>query len=150
MKELPPPPPAINPESILFVDHCVKKWMPFLKDVGPDRHGRLAYLAEREVSYWQRELKKDGAPVKDVDTGRLLQPIIGSLKELEAGLDPGETKFEAIAESAQAAGRAYYERDKAWAMRNFGPNSDALNEILIPLAERAQSYFIDYERIVSR
>lgn len=142
--------PNISPNSILYVDACVEKWLVCVANTDESRQGRLAYLLERESAFWRAILKEDGAPINNVDIDRMCMPSMSSLSGLETMLAPKETEFELVVESTQAALRKYFELDLAWTGRNFGPTNEAVDTLSIPFAERVHAYLLDYEKIVGR
>ena len=142
--------PSIDRTTILYVDACVEKWEPFVKDA--DHPGRLSFLCEREANFWKSELEKPGAPVKDVDIGARLKYIFPTLKKLNELLAPGEIEFDQIHATADTAFEDILPEPVwcVWGMRDNRPSEKEKTRILNPLVERSHAALVDYEKIVSR
>lgn len=141
---------SMDQTTVLYVDACVEKWMPFVKDVDPSRHGRLSYLCERETRYWKANLREDGSPVKNVDIGAKLKYVFPTLKKLDERLPRGETDFDQIYETTNAAFEDILPEPVwcIWGMRDNRPSAEETKGLLGPLVERTHAVLVDYEKIV--
>ena len=144
--------PNIDPNTILFVDACAEKWLPFTKNVDADRQGRLSYLCEREANYWKSELQKDGALIKQMNIGAKLKYVFPTLMKLNDRITQGETEFDQVWKTAEAALEDVFPEPVwcVWGMRDNRPSEKAMREFLSPFVERSHASLLAVETIVSR
>jgi hypothetical protein len=143
--------PSINPSTVLYVDACVKRWEPFVKDVDADYQGRLSYLCERESNFWRDELQKPGAPVTIAGVDNKLKYVFPTLKAFNKQLALGETEFDQIAATAGAAFKSILPEPVwcLWGPRDNRPSEKEEKKFLSPLVERTHASLLAYEKIVS-
>lgn len=142
--------PSIDPSTILYVDACVEKWEPFVKDVDADRQGRLSYLCERESQYLQ-SVYGDMSPAERGAKGFELKWIFPILKRTIERIGLGETEFGRVWEAAQAVVEDMSEPVWCvWGMRDHGPPEEVKTRLLPPLVERTHASLTKFEKIVSR
>jgi hypothetical protein len=142
--------PNIDPNTILYVDACVKRWQPFVKGMSKERQGFTSYLCEREANYL-KERYEPMTPAERAAEGGILKWIFPILKRTCERIALGETEFDRLCEAAVATVEDMSEPVWCvWGMRDHGPPEEVKTDLLPPLMERAQTNLLAYEKIVSR
>ena len=142
--------PNIDPNTILYVDACVEKWQPFVKDMTEERQGFTSDLCERESNYL-KGVCGDIPPGKRGAMGASLKYVFPILKRMSERIALGETEFCRLREAAEAVVEEMSE--PVWCvggMRDHGPSEEVKTNLLPPLVERTHANLLAYEKIISR
>ena len=142
--------PTAVPDTILYIDQCVERWQPFLKDVGKERQGRLAYLFETEANYLKSTLGPDDGSAIRAQRGATLKFVFPLLKHMGLRLALEETSFELVCEAGDASFDDLFPEHHYGCTRHDRLSEDEKRAFLGPLMERAHATLIAYERIVNR
>lgn len=145
--------PTADPNTILYVDQCVERWQPFVKDVDPSRQARLSYLCEQEANHWKREIDAGESDLAArAQRGAQLKFIFPTLKRFNELLAADETEFDLTYATIEKAFEDSLPEPVwcVWGIRDCRPPEDERREILCPLVERTHAALLRFEKIVRR
>ncbi len=135
-----------DPNTILFIDDCARKWAPFTEGMTESKAARCAYLLENEAAYLkslldvERELKM-GASLK------FIFPVVRKAVEL---LPEDETEYPQVYGAFSQAVDDVLEVAESIRSSSEPPTSFESQVLLSPLVERAHDALLKFEKITSR
>jgi hypothetical protein len=139
--------PNIDPNTILYVDACVKRWEPLVKSMAKERQGFTSYLCERESKYLQ-SIYDPMTPDERMKHGADLKWVFPILRRTCERIALGETEFDRLFQAAEAVVDEMSEPVWCvWGMRDHGPPEEVKTNVLPLLVERAHAGLLDYEKI---